>query len=329
MNIEKLKTAWYPMLLSKNLSDKPKAVTLLDQKLVLVRLNGTALCFDDCCPHRHYPLSLGKVADDKLICAYHGWQFDAAGAVCRVSGEMCQGVKSRLKQFACHEYDDWIWVNLTDGVAFTDYADFRTPAGFERIHATRRMTGDFIHAIENLLDPTHTTHIHHGILRNLNHGVQSMKVSQSHDEHSFSTRYELIEQQNGLMNRLFDKGITVNVASFSFPSVASIDYYTPTSLEYRISVFFIPHTKGDLSLQVHIHLPRNKLPLRLKSLLLRPFLTLIFYQDKRAVAKQYQHQRFPKQAFISTANDLVIDHLLYLLADAPEGVDKSGIMTLE
>jgi phenylpropionate dioxygenase-like ring-hydroxylating dioxygenase large terminal subunit len=51
--------------------------------LVLFRSQGRAAALLDRCPHRNVPLSLGRVlADGRLECAYHGWQFDYEG-VCR------------------------------------------------------------------------------------------------------------------------------------------------------------------------------------------------------------------------------------------------------
>ena len=88
MNIEKMKRAWYPLIPSKQLKNKPVHRELLGQQLVLVRLNGHAACMDDCCPHRHVPLSAGKIVSGKLQCCYHGWEFDAQGKVLTVVGGM-------------------------------------------------------------------------------------------------------------------------------------------------------------------------------------------------------------------------------------------------
>ena len=50
MNIEKMKRAWYPLIPSKQLKDKPVHRELLGQQLVLVRLNGQAARQSfDCC----------------------------------------------------------------------------------------------------------------------------------------------------------------------------------------------------------------------------------------------------------------------------------------
>src|SRR4051794_36097436 len=68
---------WYPVMLSRSLGNKPRAITLCGEKLVLVRDQGKAYALHDRCPHRGVPLSEGKCQFPGLItCAYHGWCYD-------------------------------------------------------------------------------------------------------------------------------------------------------------------------------------------------------------------------------------------------------------
>jgi nitrite reductase (NADH) small subunit len=72
---------------------------LLEGKPVCVaRLNGTVFALDNVCPHRGGPLSDGVILDGKIVCPWHGWQFDlqtgmsvqvpdTGVAVCRISIE--------------------------------------------------------------------------------------------------------------------------------------------------------------------------------------------------------------------------------------------------
>lgn len=330
MNIEKLKRAWYPLYPSQKLGRKPIATELLGQKLALARLNGKVVCYDDCCPHRHVPLSDGKIVGDTLQCCYHGWQFDISGSLKYATGNLCNCDNSniRVPTFPCCEYADWVWVCLTENIPFAPYPNFETPEHFDTLNASKTIEGDFIHAIENFLDPTHTPFIHAGLLRT--RGKQSMNIRQWHDDSSFTTEYTLHQQQNGLINRLFDQGITLNLAQFHFPALASIDYLTPHNLVYRIAIFFIPKSKGKIGMNVRVSLPKTRIPITLKHIILRPFLESLLWQDSGIIKKQYQHhQHYSQRKYISTFNDLVIDHLLYLLVEnMPEGVDKSGEMVL-
>lgn len=331
MKTETLKRAWYPLLPARALRGKPLATALFGRPLVLVRLNGQARCFEDCCPHRHVPLSEGKIVGHTLQCAYHGWRFDAEGKCCHTTGGLCADATADtdLRPFPCREEAGWLWVCLADNIPFALPPDFATPQGFETINDAKTISGDFIHAIENLLDPTHTPFIHAGLLRSP--GRQRMHIRQSHDAQGFCTEYTLEDKQNGLINKLFDRGIRTNLARFTLPALACLDYLTPEKLVYRIAVFFIPKCPGTVGMSVRVHFPQSRLPLALKGLLFRPFLESLLLQDARIIRTQYRHHRryCPDRPYASTENDLVIDHLLHLLVDnMPEGRDKSGVMEL-
>lgn len=50
---------------------------LCDGKGVCVaRVDGQLAALDNVCPHRGGPLSDGVIMDGKLVCPWHGWQFD-------------------------------------------------------------------------------------------------------------------------------------------------------------------------------------------------------------------------------------------------------------
>ena len=84
--MEFLKNYWYPLVLSSEVpADKPYSTLLLGDPLVIFRdNNGKAICLHDACPHQGLPLSLGKVKDGKIECAYHGWQFGASGECAKI-----------------------------------------------------------------------------------------------------------------------------------------------------------------------------------------------------------------------------------------------------
>jgi phenylpropionate dioxygenase-like ring-hydroxylating dioxygenase large terminal subunit len=71
---------WYPVVLSKDLEDKPRLVKILSLDFAAFRdADGKAHLVSNVCPHRGGSLAGGKVKGDHLQCPYHGWQFDGAG----------------------------------------------------------------------------------------------------------------------------------------------------------------------------------------------------------------------------------------------------------
>ena len=51
---------WYPVMFARDLRRKPKAVTVLGERIVLVRDRGRVYALHDRCPHRGVPLSEGR-----------------------------------------------------------------------------------------------------------------------------------------------------------------------------------------------------------------------------------------------------------------------------
>jgi phenylpropionate dioxygenase-like ring-hydroxylating dioxygenase large terminal subunit len=76
---------WTPVARSRDLGASPLPIKVAGEQLVLFRAEGgRAAALLDRCPHRGASLARGQVADGYLQCPFHGWRFDAAGAVRRV-----------------------------------------------------------------------------------------------------------------------------------------------------------------------------------------------------------------------------------------------------
>jgi len=325
MNIEKLKTYWYPLFDSKELKNRPLGKILLGINLVFFRTKEGIKCFKDQCPHRGVALSNGMVANDELQCHYHGWSFDKEGALSKVPGCANNCKKDiKLEPFAVLENDGLVWVRLSGDRAFND--PFVREANFIHSRHFKMIEGDFIHSIENFLDPMHTPFIHKGLLRS--HSRQRMQVSQEIFHDGFVTHYELLDKQNGLINKLFDKGINKNRATFTLPSLAKIEYLKEDTLLFCVTIFFVPLTKGKVQMLVDVSLPKSIVPNSIVFMMLRPFLELAFYQDKKILKEQYEKTKNKEFKYVNLESDLVIDHLLHFLTDSAEGVEKEMLVEL-
>jgi phenylpropionate dioxygenase-like ring-hydroxylating dioxygenase large terminal subunit len=72
---------WLPIASDAEVGTRPIAVVAAGVPLVLLRPfeGAEPVAFADRCPHRLVPLSGAGLEDGRLRCAYHGWEFDAAG----------------------------------------------------------------------------------------------------------------------------------------------------------------------------------------------------------------------------------------------------------
>jgi nitrite reductase (NADH) small subunit len=50
--------------------------TLGDKVICVANVNGTISAMDNVCLHRGGPLGQGVIEGDKLVCPWHGWQWD-------------------------------------------------------------------------------------------------------------------------------------------------------------------------------------------------------------------------------------------------------------
>ncbi|NHN92704.1 aromatic ring-hydroxylating dioxygenase subunit alpha [Acetobacter sicerae] len=110
-----LAACWHPVALSRELTHSaPLGVTLLDAPLVLYRSGHAIVVADDLCPHRGVPLSMGKCRGDTLACAYHGFEFGAAGRCVHVPAHPDSAIpkKLNLRTYPAVERYGLIWICL-------------------------------------------------------------------------------------------------------------------------------------------------------------------------------------------------------------------------
>jgi nitrite reductase (NADH) small subunit len=56
--------------------DEAKEFAAGDRVICVANVGGTLSAMDNVCVHRGGPLGQGIVADGKIVCPWHGWQYD-------------------------------------------------------------------------------------------------------------------------------------------------------------------------------------------------------------------------------------------------------------
>jgi nitrite reductase/ring-hydroxylating ferredoxin subunit len=56
--------------------NEAKEFTLGDKVICVANVNGTITAMDNICLHRGGPLGQGVIDGGKLVCPWHGWQWD-------------------------------------------------------------------------------------------------------------------------------------------------------------------------------------------------------------------------------------------------------------
>jgi len=163
-----LRDAWFGVALASAVRKRPVARTIDGTPVVLWRdATGKVRAMEDRCAHRRAPLSEGKVVGGVLQCPYHGWCYDACGAVVKIPSLGPGGTppsRFTVDAYPVVERYGIVWLWWGDPAhadsALLPEIPFLEPDG------SPPASGDFHYSapqelvIENLLDLTHTDFVH-------------------------------------------------------------------------------------------------------------------------------------------------------------------------
>ena len=179
-----LRRCWHPVAYGCDVKDHPHAATLLGEPLVLWRdSRRVAHAFRDVCIHRGTALSGGRVAENEIVCPYHGWRYRGDGscsAIPQLPDPARVPLKARATTYRCQERYGLIWVALAD-------PHWSVPEVPELEDSRWRVvaTGPFAWScdasrqIENFTDFGHFAFVHEGLL-----GDPGQAVVASHSVHT-------------------------------------------------------------------------------------------------------------------------------------------------
>ncbi len=167
-----LRNYWYVAAADSEVGREPLSRMILGEPIVFFREeNGTPVAFEDRCPHRHLPLSMGKLVGDELQCRYHGLRFGADGRCVRIPGQDHIPQNARVKTYPVVERYHWLWVwmgdpALADPARITDFHWLDDPnwgakSSYLHVEANWQLV------VDNLLDLTHLAFVHETTIGNL------------------------------------------------------------------------------------------------------------------------------------------------------------------
>jgi vanillate O-demethylase monooxygenase subunit len=163
-----LRRTWQPVALADTVpAGAVAAYTLLGQDLVVARFaDGKLLAADVACPHKGARLSAGCIREGMLMCAYHGWRFDADGACQNIPSLVEANAQklalSHLRTYGVQQRYGMIWVQLEADAAarLPDVPEFENPQWTYRIGPPMPFAAGFRREVENYLDMSHFAFAH-------------------------------------------------------------------------------------------------------------------------------------------------------------------------
>jgi phenylpropionate dioxygenase-like ring-hydroxylating dioxygenase large terminal subunit len=192
---------WHVVAVSEDIvPEKLVPLTLLERDLVAWRDSHGALhVWEDLCVHRGARLSKGFIQNDKVICPYHGWNYDGT-AKCVLMPAAPNDTpmkKARAIEHKVQERYGFVWVSLGDPKhdipAFPEWDD---PSYKKVICGPYKFRSGY-RAIENFFDASHFPFVHAGVNGILDAPDPIAPYEVDQDEHGLYTSEVRVTQPYG------------------------------------------------------------------------------------------------------------------------------------
>lgn len=142
-------------------------VRLLGEDLLLWRLHGRVMAWQDLCVHRGSKLSLGYIEDGDLVCRYHGWTYDTEGECVRFPAHPEQKPPPKASVRAYHAVEKYgmVWACLGSGkMGVPRFVEWDDPSFRKILCGPYHYRASGPRAVENFLDVAHLPFVHAGLL---------------------------------------------------------------------------------------------------------------------------------------------------------------------
>jgi phthalate 4,5-dioxygenase len=162
-----LRRYWIPVVQSGELEagGRVKRVRLLCEPLIAFRgKSGRPGLIGEFCPHRLASLYFGRVDEDGMSCAYHGWKFNADGRCLEMPSEPPESSfasKVRHVAYPCEERGGVIWAYMgTDPPPPLPQLEWTLLPESHTLISKRVQECNWFQALEGGIDSSHISFLH-------------------------------------------------------------------------------------------------------------------------------------------------------------------------
>jgi len=258
-----IRNCWYACARVDEIGRVPLARRLLDVDVVMYRTEGgRPVAMRNRCPHRAFPLSKGKLKGDRLVCGYHGMEFEPDGlcaslpAVAHVPANVCVATYPIVDRGPLA----WIWMgapDLADEALIPDLWWLSDPA-WGTVTGGFHIRTDYVAMHENLIDQTHFPFLHPGTVGTPEYARSSLDVEMEGNQVVIRRRLENSPPPGvyGIPAGIMDKRVErTSEARFVSPAVHTAyaritdpapEAGKPGLYKFNISHVFTPETNNSI-----------------------------------------------------------------------------------
>jgi len=284
---------WYVILESREVKKgKPVGFTHMGEKMVAWRQDdGSVVVQSDVCPHRGAALHQGKITHDRIMCPFHGFEFDPSGECQYIPAIGKNATPPKIlhaKTYQSLERHGYVFIwwgdEKTDYPALPIFEELEN-GGYKYADYKERWETHYSRAIENQLDVFHLPYPHRTTIGRGNRTIADGPV----------VKMVANEMQIWVNNRVDDGSIAKRASElpephrppflhFRFPHL----WQNHISEDMRITVYFTPIDENNTMMYTRYYQRFIKIPILgdFVSWLTSVFSIVILHQDKRVVEKQ-------------------------------------------
>lgn len=258
-----VRNCWYVAGLAAEIGRTPLARRLLGNDVVLYRTqDGRPVAMRNRCPHRSFPLARGTLQGDRIVCGYHGMQFEPDGlcAAMPALSSTPSTVSVRTYPVVDRGPLTWIWTgspDLADEHLIPDTGWLSDPA-WGTVSGQFHIASDYVAMHENLIDQTHFPFLHPETVGTPEYARSRLTASTDGDQ--VVIRRELRDapppavygEPAGIMHKRVDRTSEARFVSpalhVAFAEVAdpAPDAGAPERYRYTITHAFTPETNTSI-----------------------------------------------------------------------------------
>lgn len=176
-----MRNHWYVAAWAEEVTRTPLRRQILGDDIVLYRTEaGQAVALHNRCAHRSFPLSRGILKGDRIVCAYHGIEFNPDGSCGWVPSLQSAPRAMRVPSYPLVEQGPFVWIwmgnpDKPDNDKLVQQPWFTGP-DWNHVTGYCHMKANYLGLHENLLDLSHFPFVHGAAVGKAEHAEARPKV---------------------------------------------------------------------------------------------------------------------------------------------------------
>ncbi len=173
-----LTNKWYLVCPSDELKNEIRKYKILGEEIILFRNSDNSIAaLEDRCCHRNVNLSLGYRKNERVVCGYHGWEYDKTGCCVQIPSQL-PGDKipptAKIKTYPVQDFNKWVWIFIGEQekaseVQPTNIAEMNE---WPFTYKSYTIKADLETTAESLIDPYHIAYVHRNSIKSFMGQIQ-------------------------------------------------------------------------------------------------------------------------------------------------------------